>query len=306
LIVRMSWLVFPALLMASPAAAEYHPQPLGVLWHKGNAAILVTSCKTEIGDDPFCHGLALRKGGKVRQLGGGYLRARLLWSRKAGGAGPDVLVLGESGGSGGYGELFAVTFSPKPAVAEYSEERLDMVEADPSAGPLRLTLPFDIEYFNGAPHAGAVIVQIPTIWRNGDFAADMPALLARHFSASEIDFRVLALREELAGWAEDAYPAGSLYPPQSSGGTPVTVRALLEMILSGHADQARMLLHNAWPRSHQRTDRPLGGEEAFWKALCQGVVREPLWKRLRLSRLPHADIVEGGGERRLIRSSPQR
>jgi hypothetical protein len=287
----MNGLAALALLMASPAAAEYHPQPLGPLWRKGDAAILVTQCKSDSDTDTSCRGLALRKGGRMTPLGDDYMRARLLWSRKSAGAGPDALVIGESGGSGGYAELFAVTLSPKPAVAKFASERLEGMKV-PAAGPLHFHLPFDIEFFNGAPHAGAVAVPIPTIWRNGDFAADMPALLARHFSASEIDFRVLALREELAGWAEDAYPAESLYPPQSSGGTPVTLRALLEMILTGHADQARMLLHKAWPRSHHHTDRPLGGEEAFWKALCQAVVREPLWKRLRLDRLPHADIVE--------------
>jgi hypothetical protein len=199
--------------------------------------------------------------------------------------------VGDSGGSGGYGELFAVTFSPQPAAAKYAGERLDTVKAESSAGPLRLTLPFDIEFFNGAPHAGAIIVPIPTIWRNGDFAADMSALLARHFSESEIDFRVLAVEEELGGWSDEAYPANSLYPPESRSGTPVAVTALLEMILTGHADQARALLHRAWPRSHEHTDHPLGGEDAFWKAVCQAVVREPLWQRLKLNRLPHADMI---------------
>jgi hypothetical protein len=291
---RLSGLAVLALMMASPALAEYHPQPLGPLWRKGDAAILVTQCKSDSDTDTSCRGLALRTGGRTKPLGGDYMRARLLWSRTSTGAGLDALVIGESGGSGGYAELFAVTLSPKPAVAKYASERLEGMKAAASAGPLHIDLPFDIEFFNGAPHAGAVAVPIPTIWRNGNFAADMSALLTRHFTANEIDFRVLALREELNGWAEDAYPAETLYPPQSNGGTPVTLRTLLEMILTGHGDQARALLHSAWPRSHQRTDRPLGGEETFWKMLCRAVVREPLWKRLELNRLPHADIIETG------------
>ena len=289
---RIRALVALGLLTAVPADAEYVPQPLGPLWQKGDAAILVTSCTSDIENDTSCRGLALRQGGRVEPLGRGYMSAKLLWSRKAGGAGPDVLVLGDSGGSGGYGDLFAVTFSPKPAVAKYAGERLDSVKVDPSPGPLRFTLPFDIEFFNGAPHAGAVIVPIPTIWRNGGFAADMPNLLARNFSASELDFRLLALREELNRWSQDAYPAATLYPPQSNRGTPVTVTALLEMILTGHADQARTLLHRAWPRSNGNLARPMGGEDAFWKAICQAVLREPLWQRLRLDRLPDADVVE--------------
>jgi hypothetical protein len=48
------------------------------------------------------------------------------------------------------------------------------VHAKADTSKLKIDLPFDVEFFNGAPHAGAVIVPIPTVWRNGDFRQIFP------------------------------------------------------------------------------------------------------------------------------------
>lgn len=132
------------------------------------------------------------------------------------------------------------------------------------------------------------------MWTGGDFAVDLRALTRRTYSASERSFRVLAIREELRAWAGDEYPTPRLYPPKSRNGTPVAATAMIEMILSGHADQARDVLDRSWPTQWERTDRPLGGEVDFWAALCRRVLNEPNWKRFGLARVPHADIVQRG------------
>lgn len=280
-----------ALLTAS-ATASAAPQPFGLLWEKGHASILVTHCRTEIGIDPLCHGMELQQGGTITRLGRGYLQTKVLWKRPPGGTGPDVLVLGDNGGSGGLGDLFAVTLAPM-SIQKLSGERMTETEVDRSAASLPLKLNFDIEYFNGASHAQATIVRIPTIWRHGNFAVDLPALTSRDFSKDEIDFRVLAVASELDRWADARYPADVLYPPDfASNGTPVTVQALADLILAGHAFQAREVLSRAWPHSHERTDLRMGGEQLFWQALCRAIVRHPLWQHFGLDRLPEAGIVK--------------
>jgi hypothetical protein len=204
-----------------------------------------------------------------------------------------VLVLGDYGGSRGLADLFAVTLGRSPIVQKYSSERVGQLRARRAAS-LRLDLPFDIEFFNGAPDAGATIVRIPTVWKNGDLSADISALVRPNISKQELGFRELAVEQELRGWAESKLPTSRLYPPEANSGTLVTVQALTELMLSGHADEAETLLARAWPTSFVRTDVKLGGEREFWKDLCRTVVRHPLWNRLQLSRLPNADVIRAG------------
>jgi hypothetical protein len=237
------------------------------------------------------------------KLGGGYMTVKLLWSRKAGTSEPDALVLGDYGGSGGDADLFAVTVSPSLSTLKLGGERFDEVTVRPDPGPLRLNLPFDIEYFNGAPHAGAITVPIPVRWAGDDFAVDLTEMTSRTYSQSEVDFRALAMREELAAWARDNLPPDvrdpfpqRLYPPMACSGTPVTALGIIEMMLSGHADQARKLLDRAWPRAWNDGARRLGGEQDFWTDLCKAVTKNPFWQRFGLARLPHADLIELGAK----------
>lgn len=134
-------------------------------------------CKSDIPNDPYCRAIDLRYGAITRRLGGGYMSARLVWSSQGGHGGPDALVIGESGGSGGYAELFAITAGRTVDVKKLASERLEGLHARAGTARLHIDLPFDIEFFNGAPHAGAIIVPIPTIWRKGDFSADLSKLV---------------------------------------------------------------------------------------------------------------------------------
>ena len=57
------------------------------------------------------------------------MSARLVWSAPHGHDSPDALVIGESGGSGGYAELFAITAGPPVRVKRLAGERLEGVHA---------------------------------------------------------------------------------------------------------------------------------------------------------------------------------
>lgn len=282
------------LLFAAATAAQVPPGPL---WSGRGDAIDVAPCPRGGDHEAGCRSIVARAGRSETLLGSGYIVARLLWRRPPGGAGPDALVSGDGGGSGGDGDLFAVTFAPRLAVAKLSGERMDMAAVHPGPGALRLDLPFDLEYFNGAPHAGAVIARLPVRWTNRGWSLDRGALLARRWSADGLAFRALAIREELRRWAQDRYPALTLYPPEAKEGTPVTTQALLDLILADRPAAARILLHHAWPSGWDRLDVKLGGEDAFWARLCGAVTRQPLWARFRLDRLPHAALIVAAARR---------
>lgn len=291
-------LILTVLLFLAPTAAWATPQPLGTLWRHAGNAVLVTPCPPGGDSDESCRALAVRRAGVTTYLGGGYIVTRLLWTRPPHGRGPDVLLRGDSGGSGGNADLFAVTFAPQLVVRKWSGERYNGVTGRAVRGTLHVDLPFDIEFFNGASHADVTIVPVPVLWRGGDFTVNFPALMRPPLSPDERAFRELALGRELARWSWDAFPAKRLYPPEvpiAHATTPVTVQALTELMLSGRADEARALLHHAWPGS--RGDIAMGGEDALWDALCSTLVSHPLWRRLRLDRLPHADTVVAGAGR---------
>lgn len=289
----MRFAPFLALLLA-PASAPAAPQPLGTLWRHGGDAVLVTPCPPTVDGDASCRALAVRHAGAVTPIGAGYIVTRLLWMRMPHTRGPDVLVRGDWGGSGGNADIFAVTFAPRLAVRAWKGDRHDEVEGRTVRGALHVDLPFNIEFFNGASHADVTIVPIPMRWDGDDLAVDFGALIRPPLSPDERAFRELAIRSELGRWASDAFPAKRLFPPEvtiAHATTPVTVRALAELMLSGRADAAHALLHSAWPASFERNDVKMGGEEAFWKALCSRLVSHPLWRSARLGRLPHAELI---------------
>lgn len=276
-----------AWLIVGVGSASAGPQRLGVIWQHGNRAIVVTECPPGGDHDEWCRSVAVRVGSETRRLGSGYLAVSIL--QQGGRNRPDVLVLGDMGGSGSDGSLFAVTFAPRLSVRQLSGERIGSVVTQPRSQPFAFNLPFNIEYFNNAPHAGVVIVPIPISWTGGDFALDMATLTHRQMSRKTMDRRAMMIRRDFDRWVADVGPTSRLYPPQPAYGTSGAAHALTELILSGHADQARRLLHERWPRGSG--GRRLGGEVAFWSGLCHAIVEHPWWSRFRMKRLPHADLV---------------
>ncbi len=289
----MRWIaVWLGILACSlPAVAA---QPLGPLWSARTASVVVTPCPPGGDHDDDCRGVAVRRGSEVKILGGGYSHVTLLWQRTPGHQGPDVLIRGDGGGSGGEGDLIAVTLGPSIDVRRLTGGRIDdIIVADPH-GRFAFNLPFGIGYFNGAPNAGETDVPLPIVWRGGDFALDLAALTSRTISREELDFRRLAVQRELNDWQQDDYTSGRLTMPRQAKDTEVTVQAFADLMLSGHADLAIDLLRRAWPGSRDDIRRPIGGEAPFWNALCRRIVRHDYWTRLGLARLPHSDLILAG------------
>lgn len=293
---RLSHALLGSALMIAPLAAVGQPQSLGPIFQRPDGSVVLTECPPGGDHDEYCRAIVMKSRDGVTKLGAGYLHVTLLWSRRGQTPGPDALILGDYGGSGGDADLFVIKFASN-TVRKLSGERFDTAAVRTGSGQLRVDIPFDIEFFNGAPHAGAIVLPLPLKWDEDKFVVDLDELTRTSYSPSELDFRALAIGAELHSWAETNYPSPRLYPPDALNGTPVAATGLVEMMLSGHADQARAILDRAWPTQWEHGDRPLGGKEDFWAALCQAVVREPAWKQYDLSRLPHADIVQSGAAR---------
>ncbi len=288
---------FSSLALAEVAEAE--PQPLGTIWQNGRDAVVVTPCPPGGDTDAYCRAVEVRQGEKVTPLGAGYMVVTPLWAASSPASAPNVVVLGDSGGSGGFGDLFVISLTPKLAIRRLQGERMDSVTVRSDGTSPAFELPFDIEFFNGAPHAGVVIVKLPVRWKvgpqGGDFAPDFSAMVGPSPSAEQLESRAAAMRQELDEWARDSHAVTRLYPPEAGSGTPVTVQTLTDLVLSGHADLARDLLHRAWP--HNAGHR-LEGENAFWAALCTDIAHHPLWKQLSLDQLPHAELIVAATKRR--------
>lgn len=242
--------------------------------------------------DP-CLAVEVQSGRTKTTVGAGYSQVKRLWVRKPSASGPDVLLLGDFGGSGGNADLLALSFSGGLRVRKISGERVEAVTVESPQTPLRFDLPFAIGFFNGAPNAGTTIVPLPMRWVDGDFALDRKHLIARSFPPEDLRFRELAVQSELHQWASDSYPAERLFPPMAPSGTPVTVQALADLMLAGHADIARAILHKGWPRS---SGQPMEGEDAFWAALCKVMVKNDLWQRFDLARVPNASLIEAAAK----------
>lgn len=283
----------PLLVLAAAASgrADAAPQPTGTLWSNGRASLDVTACSPSPEHDLYCRAIALRHDGREERIGEGYVAVDLLWKGRRGADGPDLMVRGLGGGSGGRGDLFALDTARARVLRKLSYDYAETVRAATVGGRPRLDVPFGIGFFNGAPHAGTTLVRLPLVWSGGDFRLDRAALARRSFDAADRALRELAMREELSRWASDAYPAETLYPPEAGNGTPVTAQALADLMLSGHAGLARAMLHRAWPAGRDGLSVKLGGEEAFWSGLCRAIVRNAAWRLFALDRIPDAGII---------------
>ncbi len=130
--------------------------------------------------------------------------------------------------------------------------------------------------------------------RSDDFQLDASALLGRVFGPQDLRFRGIAATDEFNGWANGLDRPTAVYPapPNALGGTPVTVQALMDLMLTGHVSDARRILHESGPSTAERTDIKENGEEPFWSDLSEARVKNPLWKRFDLERLPQAQLLD--------------
>jgi hypothetical protein len=98
---------------------------------------------------------------------------------------------------------------------------------------------------------------------------------------------VCALEADIRRWVrslDSVDPAGL---PLGIG-TPETLQGLLDLTLSGRADQARAVLFDAGSAAAG----PTFSAETFCDDVCIVLTHHPLWKRFELDRLPNAGLVE--------------
>ena len=281
------------LIASMSGSAHAESARTGRLWGTGKDLVQAVKCPAG-GDIDAVHCLAIqvRSATGTSVVGQGYTQVKVLWQGRSAKGRPDVVLLGDYGGSSGLSDLYAIGFSPALAVWKLGVAPGEAVTVDRGQPSLCIDLPFAIGGFNQAPSAAVTIVPIPVCWSSGGFALDKTALLARSYPQEDLRFRSLAIRSELRRWAQDVYPATDVYPIRTTGGTPVTAGGLADLILSGHADIARQMLHGNWPSIQGRQDISMGGEARFWAALCRGIVDNQDWQRFQLDGLPHADLVE--------------
>lgn len=231
---------------------------------------------------------------KELQSTGRYIRVRVLWRRQPGERGPAAIIEGDWGGSAGNVDLYA-PYGPRPEqVRTLTLSKADDIAVHSSGRGPEFDAPFAVDRFNGASNAGASIVPLPIVWRSDDFQLDTSALLGRNFSPQDLRFRRIAAAYELNGWANSLDRPTTVYPapPNALGGTPVTVQALMDLMLTGHASEARRILHESWPSTAERTDIKAKGEQAFWNDLSYALRQNPLWKRFDLEHLPQAQWID--------------
>jgi len=231
---------------------------------------------------------------KQLQSSGRYIRVLVLWRRQNGEPGPAAIIEGDWGGSAGNVDLYA-PYGPLPEQVRILNLSTadDIVVRSSGRGP-EFDAPFVVGDFNGAPNSNRSSVPLPIVWRSDDFQLDAPALLGRTFSREDLRFRRIAVRYELNGWADRLDRPTTLYPapPNALGGTPVTVQALMDLMLTGHVSDARRILHESWPSTEGQTDIKENGEQPFWHDLSKAMRQNPLWKRFDLERLPGAQVIE--------------
>ena len=232
----------------------------------------------------------------VRQLqsSGKYQSVRIAWRRRDGRNGPYAIVEGVWGGSAGLVDLYAPYGSGPKQLQMLTLAKADDLIIQAPNGHLALEAPFVIEFFNGASNASATSVPLPVVWRGDNFRLDLSALTSRMFDAQDLRFRRIAVCYELNEWAGNLNDPSPLYPapPNALGGTPITLQALTDLMLTGHAQEAKAVLHQCWPRSLHRTDIRLEGEQTFWNDLSNALKGNPLWTRFDLGRLPDASLIE--------------
>ena len=285
-----------AALALSPSNA-FTARPI---WSSGARSVWSVPC-TGPGDyDVGCAGAELRIGDRRIRLGQGYLSqrvngVRVLWARKPGQFGPDLVVLGNPGGSGGDADILTIR-----SMASGHVERLSFEDADTTRVTVhRGRAAFDLEYAIGAfptgAHASRVDVPIPLVWTGKSFDVDFMTLKNRIFDEEDMRVRRATVTQVMT----DALAVDE----DHSGDVQVAaVQALAGLMLSGRADLAHVVLREAWPRdpNADETSTKLPGAEPFWAALCGAITRETLWTRFDLARLPHADLIEAGA-----RSAPR-
>ena len=259
-------------VVAESAAAQTNQGPGAPreLWSSGSHSIWFTNC-ANVG--PSC--LEVR-GTKTVKLADGYWSARVLWKQVKPGVGPDVLLVGETGGSAGIYDLYALTFGRSISVAKLEGDHSTVINIGTDNGLPTLEFGYSLGNFNNASNGATTVVRIPIRWVQSKFEVDRKLLLSRVPSASDLARWHPLAANELAASLDGRF-----------GGTPTLGEALLRLTLSGHATEAKNYLLEIWPHSIDR----ITAANALWGEFCFAVAYNLNWKQLGLDQIPEAHLI---------------
>ncbi len=190
---------------------------------------------------------------------------------------PDFLFYAGGGGSGLCGDYVALRFAQRPHFQKLGDCRQPEYppQRAPATGPFGFWLSIPVMMPFGASNAESVASPVPVTWREGTFALDVGRLKSDALSAGARASRRASISSE----------TGALVQPHYAGqGLPHTTQILLDLVFSGHADQALALLQGS---ADHRLDTSL-----YWSDLCAILVGDPNWTLLMHGVLPGAAQVE--------------
>ena len=280
-------------LAATPPSGD----PPRVLWRQGARSVWAEPCARQRGPDPDCTTLKLRTpGAPPVLLGSDYqpLRfggAKVLWRDGSARRGPNVVVLGDHGGSAGCLDVFAIG----SAGGQARVQRLTTCHGGASPVVLRrgragFDVRLDLLNFETTADAFTPGASVPVRWDGERFSLDLAAVRAERFDANDRE-----LRRAAAFWCLQAFVTG---PVGYDAVQPATL-ALLGLMLAGRADEAHAMLRATWPVAVTEVGGAVSapqapGLDAYWADLCAALTADPLWRELDLGHLPHADVILSG------------
>jgi hypothetical protein len=255
---------------AVSAASVNSPQ---ILWNHGSDRLVERA-------DVNARTATLTLGGKVAWKGDGLYAAKVLLSDPRG-KGPQLIFAAIDDGNGGGGAI--ITFDPheKTKLNRLAVDEVESVQVRIKGGEPAFDQPFQISNFRSGGHYGSGYATVPVIWQAGHYVLDFKAVGETKFSDQAVGRLKQAVGVQIrAGLA--------VHSDQKSFGD--VAKSLMPMIVSGHADQARSVLDQAWPANTP-------GKDQLWNDLCAAAAHHPLWRELNMHRLPHADLVEAAGRK---------
>ncbi|MDR3438017.1 hypothetical protein [Telmatospirillum sp.] len=273
-----------SLLAAGSCPAARAADTMDLLFSTPQAQVIVRTLHAR-DDDPGIKVVELNENGRtIWGSRNAYLpgTVQVLWRQQKPETGPDLIIGGYTGGSHCSYDVMAIDLENDQPVQTISmcNHDLPAVTSD-EAGRPRFSVFFDIEGFNAAS-AMVAGVEIPMLWDGEQFVVDGARLLAPQFDRGGQEKIEQTIRQELGAWTIDAYRPGTSYDASA----PETNQALLDLILHGHAVEARNLLNRAWPQQ-------IGGRDQYWDEFTGAIVKHHLWKQLGLAALVPLDAIPG-------------
>jgi hypothetical protein len=259
------------------------------IWQDGHNSIWEVSCARPGDRDDASVAVEARRDGHVARTTNCYNSGNfvsVIWNDKLGLRDPDAIVLGGSGASVICSDVISIIFAPAPKLRLLHFCEAESVPILPVRDVPEFDASLDIAGFNGADVTATNVGAVAVAANRDDFRADLQSMIASPLTPDEFARTREAIETDLSQWAT------ALHEKTELAGTFDTVQVLLDLMLSGRADQGRAALFEAT----QHGALPTFKAEAFWDDLCLAVISHALWRRFDLGRLPHADLIEASAK----------